>query len=71
MARRGLRMADLLTPDLFREKAARVVAEKNQIARGAYGANVDFTHEVEDTLKLGEKIKASIATPPPYVSRAG
>jgi len=58
MARRGLRVADLLTPELFREKAVRVVAEKNRIARGAYGADVDFTHEVEETLRLGEKIKA-------------
>jgi len=60
MARRGLRMADLLDPDLFREKAARVVDEKNRIARGAYGAKIDFTHEVEDTLKLADKIKRFI-----------
>src|SRR5207237_2089090 len=31
MARRGLRMCDLLDPSLFREKAARVVAEQNRI----------------------------------------
>src|SRR5271157_4866645 len=39
MARRGLRMVDLLTPELFREKAAR---------------------EVEETLRLSEKIKGYI-----------
>jgi adenylosuccinate synthase len=60
MARRGLRMVDLLDPALFREKAARVVAEKNRIAQGAYGANVDFSHEVEETLRLGEKIEGYI-----------
>jgi adenylosuccinate synthase len=60
MARRGLRMVDLLTPELFHEKAARVVAEKNRLARGAYGAEVDFSPEVEETLKLGEKIKKYI-----------
>src|SRR5246500_4584279 len=54
MARRGLRVCDLLDPELFSEKAARVVAEKNHIAQGAYGANVDFSHEVEETLRLGE-----------------
>jgi adenylosuccinate synthase len=70
MARRGLRMADLLTPELFREKAARVVAEKNRIARGAYGANVDFTHEVEDTLRLGEKIKGFICDTAVLTNRA-
>src|ERR1700724_1032587 len=37
MARRGLRMTDLLTPELFREKAAGGVAEKKRIAAGAYG----------------------------------
>src|SRR5229473_5098616 len=69
MARRGLRMVDLLDPDLFREKAARVVAEKNRIAQGAYGADVDFTHEVEETLRLGEKIKGYICDTAELVNR--
>jgi adenylosuccinate synthase len=60
MARRGLRMCDLLDPALFREKAARVVAEKNRLAKGAYGADIDFSHEVEETLKLGAKIRSYI-----------
>src|SRR5260370_11674498 len=38
MARRGLRMCDLLEPALFREKAARVVAEKNRLSKCGYGA---------------------------------
>jgi adenylosuccinate synthase len=70
MARRGLRMADLLDPELFREKAARVVAEKNRIAQGAYGAQVDFSHEVEETLKLGEKIKGFICDTAELTNRA-
>ncbi len=57
MARRGLRMCDLLDPELFRKKAAHVVAEKNRLAKGAYGADIDFSHEVEETLKLGENIR--------------
>ncbi len=60
MARRGLRMCDLLDPALFREKAARVVAEKNRLAKGAYGADIDFSHDVEETLKQGEKIRGYI-----------
>jgi adenylosuccinate synthase len=60
MARRGLRTCDLLEPELFRKKAARVVAEKNRLAKGAYGADIDFSHEVEETLKLGEKIRGYI-----------
>jgi adenylosuccinate synthase len=70
MARRGLRMADLLDPALFREKAARVVAEKNRIAQGAYGAQVDFSNEVEETLKLGEKIKGLICDTAELTNRA-
>src|SRR5438128_680519 len=60
MARRGLRMCDLLDPPAFREKAARVVAEKNRLAKGAYGADIDFSHEVEETLRRGERIRAYI-----------
>src|ERR1700687_3306465 len=60
MARRGLRVCDLLDPALFREKAARVMAEKNRLAKGAYGADIDFSHEAEETLRLGEKIRVYI-----------
>src|SRR3989440_2957027 len=70
MARRGLRVCDLLEPALFREKAARVVAEKNRLAKGAYGADIDFSHEVEETLRLGEKIRAYICDTAELVNRA-
>ena len=70
MARRGLRMCDLLEPALFREKAARVVAEKNRLAKGAYGANIDFSHEVDQTLQLGEKIRGYICDSAELVNRA-
>lgn len=70
MARRGLRMCDLLDPELFRKKAAHVVAEKNRLAKGAYGANVDFSHEVEETLALGEKIRGYICDTAELVNRA-
>jgi adenylosuccinate synthase len=70
MARRGLRVADLLDAGLFREKASRVVAEKNRIAHGAYGAQVDFSHEVDETLKLGEKIKSYICDTAELTNRA-
>jgi len=70
MARRGLRMCDLLEPEMFRKKAAHVVAEKNRLAKGAYGANIDFSHEVEETLKLGEKIREYICDTAELVNRA-
>ena len=70
MARRGLRMCDLLDPAMFREKAARVVAEKNRLAKGAYGADIDFSHEVDETLKLGEKIRGYICDSAELVNHA-
>jgi adenylosuccinate synthase len=70
MARRGLRMCDLLEPALFREKAARVVAEKNLLAKGAYGADIDYSHEVEETLRLGEKIRGYISDTAELVNHA-
>ena len=70
MARRGLRMCDLLEPELFRKKAAQVVAEKNRLAKGAYGADIDFSHEVDETLKLGEKIRGYICDTAELVNAA-
>jgi adenylosuccinate synthase len=70
MARRGLRMCDLLDPQLFREKAARVVAEKNRLAKGAYGADIDFSQEVDGTLRLGEKIRGYICDTAELVNHA-
>jgi adenylosuccinate synthase len=70
MARRGLRVCDLLDPQLFREKAERVVAEKNRLAKGAYGANIDFSHEVEQTLRLGERVRPYICDAAKLVNRA-
>jgi len=70
MARRGLRMCDLLDPVLFREKAARVVAEKNRLAKGAYGADIDFSHEVDETLKLGDRIRGFLCDSAELVNRA-
>jgi len=70
MARRGLRMCDLLEPELFRKKAAHVVAEKNRLAKGAYGADIDFSHEVEETLKAGEKIREYICDTAEMVNSA-
>src|SRR5438270_9710336 len=70
MARRGLRMCDLLDPNSFREKAARVVATKNRLAKGAYGADIDFTHEVDATLKISEKIREYICDTAELINHA-
>src|ERR1700726_4576090 len=70
MARRGLRMCVLLEPELFRKKAAHVVAEKNRLAKGAYGADIDFSHEVEETLRLGQKIRPYICDTAELINQA-
>jgi len=70
MARRGLRVCDLLEPDLFRKKVAHVVAEKNRLAKGAYGADIDFSPEAEKTLRLGEKIRGYICDTAELLNRA-
>src|SRR5947199_9138083 len=58
MARRGLRVCDLLEPELFRKKAAQVVAEKNRLAKGTYGTDIDLSPEVGKTVKLGKKVRS-------------
>jgi len=60
MARRGLRVGDLLEPDSFREKARRVLEEKLAIARGTYGVSLDLSGAIEETLALGERIRGYI-----------
>ena len=60
MARRGLRVCDLLDAQRFREKAQRVIEEKNALAKGAYGVAVDFSGAIEETLRMGEKIRGYI-----------
>ncbi|MBZ5541672.1 MAG: adenylosuccinate synthase [Acidobacteriia bacterium] len=60
MARRGLRVCDLLDAQLFREKAQRVIAEKNALAKGAYGVALNFSGAIEETLQMGEKIRGYI-----------
>ncbi len=57
MARRGLRVCDLMDETLFREKAARIFQEKDALAKGAYGAALNGIGAVEETLRLGAKIR--------------
>jgi len=45
---------------MFERKRARSGGEK-PAGEGAYGANIDFSHEVEETLKLARKFAATFA----------
>ncbi len=60
MARRGLRVCDLRDEALFREKAARVFQEKDSLAKGAYGSALSGTAVIEETLRLGAKIRGYV-----------
>jgi len=60
MARRGLRVADLMDEAIFREKAAVVLAEKSALARAAYGATLNCDKAVEEALRLGERLRGYV-----------
>ncbi len=49
IGRRGIRIADLQTPDIFREKVAANVEFKNQILAGVYGAGTLDAEEIYDS----------------------
>jgi adenylosuccinate synthase len=60
MARRGLRVGDLLDEAGFREKVARVVRVKNKISEATYGVALDVAGLEEKYLALGARIRGFI-----------
>src|SRR5713226_7929342 len=60
MARHGLRVCDLMEPELFREKLARLVREKNGICQAAYGTALDVAGLYEQYMALGECIRGFV-----------
>jgi adenylosuccinate synthase len=60
MARRGLRVCDLMDEALFREKATRVLTEKAALARAAYGATISTDKVIDEALRLGERIRGYV-----------
>ena len=61
MARRGLRVCDLLEPECFREKLERVIAEKNAISSAAYGHPLVTEGLAEQYLELAAHIRGLVA----------
>lgn len=57
MARRGIRVCDLLEPDCFRIKLERVMAEKNAISQAAYGHSLETAAVLEEYLELAAHIR--------------
>src|SRR4029077_1605450 len=57
MARRGIRVCDLMEPARFKEKLERVVAEKDAISRAAYGHTLETAGLAETYLELAAHIR--------------
>lgn len=61
-ARNGIRIADLMVPEAFAEKARAIVKDKNQIITQVYGGEaLDAEAIIQDYLELAEKLR-------PYVT---
>jgi adenylosuccinate synthase len=60
MARRGLRLCDLMEPNGFREKLERVLREKDAICRSAYGTPLEVAGLLDEYLALGEQIRGFV-----------
>ena len=61
MARRGIRVCELLEPDCFRIKLERVMAEKNAISQAAYGHALETAAVLEQYLELAAHIRGLAA----------
>jgi adenylosuccinate synthase len=60
MARRGIRVCDLLEPDCFRQKLERVIAEKDAISRAAYGHPLETAGLADEYLELAAHIRGLV-----------
>jgi adenylosuccinate synthase len=60
MARRGLRVCDLMDAEVFRAKLERVLAEKAAYSQGAFGQALDASGVLENYLALGERIRGFV-----------
>jgi adenylosuccinate synthase len=61
MARRGIRVCDLLDGERFPERLERVVAEKNAISSAAYGHPLETSGLLEQYLELAAHIRGLVA----------
>ncbi len=61
MARRGIRVCDLLEPDCFRIKLERVLVEKNAVSHAAYGHTLETAGLVDQYLELAAHIRGLVA----------
>ena len=60
MARRGIRVCELLEPDCFHVKLERVIAEKNAISLAAYGHALETAGLLEQYLEIAAHIRGLV-----------
>jgi len=70
MARRGIRVCDLLEPDCFRQKLERVIAEKDAISRAAYGHPLETAGLADEYLELAAHIRGLVTDTTVLLNRA-
>ncbi len=70
MARRGLRVCDLLDPEGFRAKLARVVKEKSAFCEAAFRERLDTAGLAEQYLALGERLRGFVTDTSALLDRA-
>jgi adenylosuccinate synthase len=61
MARHGLRVCDLLDPEVFRKKLEAVVEAKQRLSEALYGEKLDTAGLVETYGRLAERIRGFVA----------
>jgi adenylosuccinate synthase len=70
MARRGLRMCDLMDAEIFREKLARVIEEKNKLCRAAFGVELETAGVLNETLRQAEQLRPFVTDAAMYLNKA-
>jgi adenylosuccinate synthase len=70
MARRGIRVCDLLDPDRFREKLERVIKEKDAISRATFGHPLETAGILDQYLELAAHIRGLVADTGVLLNRA-
>jgi adenylosuccinate synthase len=70
MARRGIRVCDLLEPDRLRCKLERVLHDKDAISRALFGQPLETAGLLESYLELGERIRGLVTDAAALLNRA-
>jgi adenylosuccinate synthase len=70
MARRGIRVSELLDPECFRVRLERVIDEKNAISRATYGHPLETAGMLEQYDELGAHIRGLVADTALLLNRA-